>query len=122
MTDPFRNHGIHSQDPDEISTFIGQIYSGNQFLPHRALKQDISIIGQTWNGIGFYEFDSQLPFSFVTEEIRSSYLFLSCTSGNATRSSHKRTTECASGDVVPTSQWASPKASQAVKASVISPS
>jgi len=103
MTDPFRNHGIHSKDPDEISTFIGQIYSGNQFLPHRALKRDVSIVGQTWNRIGFYEFDSQLPFSFVTEEIRSSYLFLSCTGGNATRSSNKRTTECASDDVVPTS-------------------
>jgi transcriptional regulator GlxA family with amidase domain len=96
-------HYFQSKNPDEISTFIEQIYSGNQFLPRRMLKQNVSIVGRTWDGIGFYEFDSRLPFNFVTDEIRPSYLFLSCTRGNATRSHGKEATECGTGDVVATS-------------------
>jgi AraC-like DNA-binding protein len=104
MSDPFvcEQH-FQSKNPEEISTFIGQIYSGNTFVPHRMLEQDVSIVGRTWNGIGFYEFDSRLPFSFVTDEIRPSHLFLSCIRGNAMRSNGEEITECRDGDVVPTS-------------------
>jgi AraC-like DNA-binding protein len=98
-----RTRSIQSVDPDEVSAFIQDIYSDNQFVPHGRSREDISIVGRSSNGVGLYDFKSVAPFSFVAEEARSNYLFLLCTHGGSTRLSGKEETRCVLDDVIPTS-------------------
>lgn len=101
--DNVRTRCFHSRSADEVSEYIGNIYSGNRFMPRSATANDVSIVGRTWNDVGIYDFDSRAPFSFETEEVRSNYLFVLGTHGSAQRTSGHDKTICTIDDVVPTS-------------------
>ncbi len=98
-----RTRCFHSRSAEEVSEYIGNIYTGNRFVPRHATANDVDIVGRTWNDVGIYDFDSRAPFSFETEEIRSNYLFVLCTHGSAQRTSGHDKTICKIDDVVPTS-------------------
>lgn len=98
-----QTHHFHSDDPDEVSDFIRRIYADNQFSAQHALRRDVNMSGQEWNGIGIYDVDYQMPFDFHSEEMRPNYLFLSCNRGGSTYSSGKAETACIPGDVLPIS-------------------
>ncbi|PVX85638.1 helix-turn-helix domain-containing protein [Paraburkholderia unamae] len=104
MDDPLvETHHFHSDDPDEVSDFIGRIYADNRFVAQQATRQNVDMAGQEWNGIGIYDVDYHMPFCFRSEEARPNYLFLSCNRGGSTYSSGDSKTVCMPGDVMPIS-------------------
>ncbi|RRW87884.1 AraC family transcriptional regulator [Pandoraea apista] len=97
-------HEFHSNDPDQVSEFIGRIYADNQFRPQRAARRDVVIGGVEWRGIGVYDVDYKMPFRFHSEMDRPNYLFLTCRRGGATYSAQNgREAQCSLGDVMPIS-------------------
>lgn len=96
-------HRFHSNDPEEVADFIGQIYADNLFAAQHARKQDVNMAGHEWNGVGIYDVDYQMPFNFRSEEARPNYLLVSCNRGGSTYSDGKASTGCSPGQVVPIS-------------------
>ncbi|MCA8254912.1 helix-turn-helix domain-containing protein [Burkholderia sp. AU31624] len=104
MSDPLhRTHRFHSDDPDEVSDFIGTIYADNQFTAQHAVRRNVSMTGHEWNGIGVYDVDYLMPFHFRSNDARPNYLFLSCRRGQARYESNGDDAACATGDVMPIS-------------------
>lgn len=104
MSDPLpRTHRFHSDDPDEVSDFIGTIYADNQFTAQHAVRRDVSMTGHEWNGVGIYDVDYLMPFHFRSNDARPNYLFLSCRRGHAQYESDGADAGCAVGDVMPVS-------------------
>ncbi|MGS0897364.1 helix-turn-helix domain-containing protein [Burkholderia stagnalis] len=98
-----KTHCFHSNDPDEVSDFIEKIYADNFFHAHIAEKRDVNMGGQEWDGIGIYDVDYEMPFSFRSEAARPNYLFISCERGGSTYSTSSSTTQCKIGDMIPIS-------------------
>ncbi|HHV7525567.1 TPA: helix-turn-helix domain-containing protein [Burkholderia orbicola] len=98
-----KNHSFQSNDPDEVSSFIGKIYADNRFEAQHAKKQNVTMAGHEWRGIGIYDVDYRMPFHFSSEESRPTYLFLSCGRGHASYLKGNKSVECGPGDVLPIS-------------------
>ncbi|MDF0506446.1 helix-turn-helix domain-containing protein [Burkholderia cenocepacia] len=104
MSDPrLRTHRFRSDDPDEVSDFIGRIYADNEFKAQHSVRRNVSMTGQEWNGVGIYDVDYLMPFHFRSNESRPNYLFLSCRRGIARYESDGVESACAVGDVMPIS-------------------
>ncbi|HGO6081695.1 helix-turn-helix domain-containing protein [Burkholderia cenocepacia] len=98
-----RTHRFRSDDPEEVSDFIGRIYADNQFTPQHAVRGNVNMSGHEWNGIGVYDVDYLMPFHFRSSEARPNYLFLSCRRGDAQYRSDGSDAACVVGDVMPVS-------------------
>ncbi|CAB5154749.1 AraC family regulatory protein [Burkholderia cenocepacia] len=98
-----RTHRFNSDDPDEVSEFIGTIYADNQFTAQHAVRRNVSMSGHEWNGIGVYDVDYLMPFDFCSSDARPNYLFLSCRRGNAQYRGDGADAACVVGDVMPVS-------------------
>ncbi|CAI8695834.1 MULTISPECIES: helix-turn-helix transcriptional regulator [Burkholderia] len=98
-----KTHHFHSNDPEEVSDFIEKIYADNHFRAQHAEKRDVNMGGQEWRGIGIYDVDYEMPFSFHSEEARPNYLFLSCERGGSTYSTSDSIAQCTIGDMIPIS-------------------
>ncbi|WP_334068810.1 helix-turn-helix domain-containing protein [Burkholderia cepacia] len=94
---------FQSDDPDEVSEFIGRIYADNRFVAQHAVRKDVNMAGYEWQGIGIYEVDYQMPFHFHSDEARPNYLMLSCNRGGSTYRYDGTDVQCAPGDVMPIS-------------------
>ncbi|AOI68159.1 AraC family transcriptional regulator [Burkholderia ubonensis] len=102
-----KTHSFRSDDPDQVSEFIEQIYADNRFRAQHADKKPVSMGGQEWKGVGIYDVDYEMPFHFQSEEPRPNYLFLSCRRGGSTYTSGTTVAQCSIGDVVPISSTGS---------------
>lgn len=98
-----QTHSFHSDDPDEVSSFIEKIYADNRFRAQHANRKAVNMGGQEWNGIGIYDVDYEMPFHFHSPEPRPNYLFLSCRRGGSTYTSGGTVAQCTVGDVIPIS-------------------
>lgn len=99
-----RQHlSFQSDDPDEVSEFIGRIYADNQFVAQHAVRKDVRMAGYEWQGIGIYEVDYEMPFRFHSDQARPNYLMLSCNRGGSTYKYGGADVLCSPGDVMPIS-------------------
>lgn len=96
-------HRFHSNDPDEVADFIGKIYADNLFAAQHAKKQDVKMAGNEWNGIGIYDVDYEMPFSFRSEEARPNHMVVSCNRGSSTYSNGTTVTGFSPGAALPIS-------------------
>lgn len=104
MSVTVKSSSFHSCNPEEVSEFIERIYADNKFRAQSNERKDVSMVGQSWRGIGIYDVDYEMPFKFLSEGGRPNYLFLSCVRGGACYSSDDGSqSQCSLGDVIPIS-------------------
>src|SRR6266571_2767415 len=96
-------HNFKSNDPDEISAYLGNIYTETQFALRDTLRGSVVVVGHEWNGVGIYDIECDMPFDFRSDFARTDYMVFSCHRGDATFSSEALVSQCSIGDVIPIS-------------------
>jgi len=78
------------------------MYASNQFSVHNVDSgRLVSVAGLGWGGVGVYEFDCHMPFTFCASGPRANHLFVSGTSGALAHSARSGARICSVGDVMP---------------------
>jgi transcriptional regulator GlxA family with amidase domain len=76
---------FRSQDPDEVQSFLGDVYTENEFkLLATKGSARTRIYGGDTGDIAQYNVSYTAPFTFLSETDRDSFLILSCTAGTGT--------------------------------------
>ncbi|WP_246184650.1 helix-turn-helix domain-containing protein [Pandoraea commovens] len=93
-----------STKPEEVSKFIDEVYTSNRFEPLDSRRdQSVDIVGYGYEGVGVYDVDFEMPFSFASDAATQRHLILSCHGGAANFSRGSAEIACTPGDVVPVS-------------------
>lgn len=95
---------LSSDCPDEVSAFIGAAYTSNRF-ERLGRKKDLSadVVGHVWQGIGVYDVNFEMPFSFLSETSTRRHMILGCRRGTAKCGRGGDRSTRSVGDVLPIS-------------------